>query len=77
MIFTIYRNFSEFRFIFNFYLIKTIKINAKVANYCVGPRGRDVAHKATWLFHVDTYERLRGAEVTRRRIFIFIIYSIL
>ena len=36
--------------------------------YRAGPRGRDMARKTTWLCHVDARERLRGAEVTRRRI---------
>ena len=45
----------------------------KEVNLRVGPRGCDVARKATWLCHVDTRACLRGADVTRGRI-IYIYY---
>ena len=73
MIFTILRNFygiflNLFRFIFDFYLIKSIKILQKGGNFRASPRGCDVVLRATWLCQVAARERLRGAEVTHRRI---------
>ena len=46
----------------------------KVGIYRAGPRGCDVARKATWLCHVDARDGLRGADVTRGDSIIFIIY---
>ena len=78
MIFTIYRDFLEFflnlyEFISNFYHLKQLNKRQKWRIICAGPRGCDVARKAMWLCHVDARERVRGVDVTRRRIFILII----
>ena len=40
-----------------------------------GPRGCDVARKATWLCHVDARACLRGTDVTHGRI-IYIYYIV-
>ena len=55
MIFTIFRDFSVFfrifyDFIFDF---NNKKINKKIKKWARGPRGCDVARKATWQHHVD------------------------
>ena len=34
----------------------------KVSINCAGPRGCDVARKATWLCHVDARDGLRGTD---------------
>ena len=67
MIFTIFRDFSEFFLIFNdfiFYLNR-FKINKNKKNiyyFCArDPRGCDVARKATWQRHADP----RSAYVAR------------
>ena len=74
MNFLIFMDFSRiflnfFEYIFDFKSIKKIK---KRGLLIVGdPRGCDVPHKATWQSHADPRERLRGAEVTRGRIYIY------
>ena len=65
MIFTTFRDFSEFFLIFNdfiFYLNRS-KINKNKKNtFCArDPRGCDVARKATWQRHADP----RSAYVAR------------
>ena len=82
MIFTIFIEFSGiflnlYEFISNFYHLKQLNKAQKGGILRAGPRGCDVACKAMWLCHVDACERLCGAEVTRRMIFIFIIYSVI
>ena len=83
MNFPIFRDFSRFFWNFpNLFLIfkefKTIKKRAKRGLiFARVPRGCDVARKATWQSHAGPRESLCDAEVTRRRIFIFIIYSVL
>ena len=42
--------------------------------YRAGPRGCDMACKATWLCHMDTRDGLRGTDVTREALYIFTIY---
>ena len=79
MIFTIFRDFSEFFLIFNdfiFYLNR-FKINKKNKKYrfffvARGPRGCDVACKATWQRHAN----LCNAYVARIYIVLFILYLI-
>ena len=65
--FWIFPNFSDL----NFYL-KTLKINIKKVKSARGPRGCDVARKATWQSHADP----RSAPTWRDIYLIFIIYSI-
>ena len=60
-----------FKYIFDFKSIKTIKNKQKGLLITRGPRGCDVARKATWQSHADPRERLRGAEVTRVCIYIY------
>ena len=56
-------------------MFKSIKKVHKWGILCVGPRGCDVARKATLLCHVDTRACLRGTDVTRGRI-IYIYYIV-
>ena len=78
MIFTTFRDFSEFFLTFNdfiFYLnrFKINKNNKKKYLFCArGPRGCDVARKATWQRHADP----RSAYVARIYTVLFILYLI-
>ena len=51
-IFTIFLYFSEFSMIL-FSIFNNKKINKKIKKWARGPRGCDVARKATWQRHVD------------------------
>ena len=77
MIFTTFRDSSEFfltfnDFIFHLNRFKINKNNKKIFILRAGPRGCDVARKATWQRHADP----RSAYVARIYIVLFILYLI-
>ena len=45
-----------------FSIFNNKKLNKKIKKWARGPRGCDVARRATWQRHADPAQRLRGAE---------------